>query len=86
MKRELEALMADAKETEAVRPVVQRVVHDLNGMLSAVLMESFSIRHLAEGLPAGPTAEQLRDASGNLGQAAEELAAYVERLSRLAGR
>ncbi len=78
-----------AAERAALAPVIRRVVHDLNGYLSTLSMECFTIGHHAAGLavpqpraPAGVGAE-LAAALENLEQATADAAAYLARLRAL---
>lgn len=73
----------------AVEQVLRVLLHDLNGAVSAVTMESFAIEQLLASIPdveAGKSAPggratplaMLRDAAKNLRQAADGAAAYLE--------
>jgi len=78
----------------ALEPVLRLLVHDLNGVLSAVTMEAFAVEQLSANvarLPRrGPTAEHdqlirnLNEAVRNLRQAAAGGAAYLARVEALA--
>lgn len=78
----------------AVEQVLRVLLHDLNGAVSAVTMESFAIEQLLTGLSDGeggkpaPSGrpkqlDTLRDAARNLRQAAEGAAAYLEHVEDL---
>lgn len=77
------------QHAQAVEDVLRVLLHDLNGAVSAVTMESFAIEQLLSGISdsdevkrAGATRpkqlDMLRDAARNLRQAADGAAAYLE--------
>ena len=77
----------------AILPVLRVIIHDLNGVLSVVTMESFAVEKLATSLGSKASArsteerqqrESLRDSTGNLRQAADRLATYLARIEALA--
>lgn len=78
----------------AVESVLRVLLHDLNGAVSAVTMESFAIEQLvgsisvADDAPraggSGPKQlDMLRDAARNLRQAADGAAAYLEHVEEM---
>lgn len=81
----------------SVEPVLRAIIHDLNGALSAVTMEAFTVGQLAERLTGDGAAkarrsateherllQTLADAAANLRRATEGASTYLRRLESLA--
>jgi hypothetical protein len=78
----------------SIEPVLRAFIHDLNGALSALTIEAFSIEHLAATLDNAIDArsseetrrqlDNLRDSARNLRQAADGAADYLARVESLA--
>lgn len=80
-----------------VEQVLRVLLHDLNGAVSAVTMESFAIEQLLSSIPDGEAGKaaaagratplaMLRDAAKNLRQAADGAAAYLEHVEERIAR
>ncbi len=87
------AIAAEMPETcrSAVQQLLRALVHDINGALSAVNMEAFTIEQLVGTLASRPSTQQsgrqmeiLMSSAANLKRAVTSAANYLERIEALA--